>query len=333
MAKASQSKQAIIYRHQVLHQLRDFFFKEGFLEVPTPTLLQANAPDPFVDPFILTSEQWDHKKLQLHTSPELWLKRALALGLPKVYELARVYRDERPGQNHLREFTMLEWYRQESDLKDLAQDCRSIFELVQSAWQKVQGVGEKPSSNYIELTVAQLFDVQAGIDLTQILERIRSGEEGALQSDLKAKGEYLPENASFFDAFFHVMVKYVEPNLPFDQVVFIYSWPTQLAALAATDPQNDLYCQRFEIYFRGLEIANAYQECNDPAVLKARFYADNCRRKSLGKPVFEVEEAFFSEIKDLGKVAGIALGLDRLMMAQAKKGQIGEITFGYLDIF
>lgn len=324
-------KEAILYRAKVLQKLRAFFLNEDFIEVATPIMIAANAPDPFVDPFLFQGAS-DGRSMQLHTSPEICLKQALAEGFPRIYDLAKVFRDERPGKHHSREFTMLEWYRKDADLSILLNDTQAIAALIAEAWSEIRP-GAHASYNYIICTTHDLFEKYAQIDLNQVLSLKRQGDTQVLQRVLKNRNDYLPNNASFLDAFFHTMVKYVEPNLPAETLVYIHSWPAELAALSEIDPQNDLYCLRFELYLGGLEIANAYQECNDPNKLRARFYADNLLRKSLGKAQYTPEESFFTAVKTLSKVAGIALGVDRLMMAIAKIDQIHEIMFANLDKF
>lgn len=329
MNKTITPKEAILFRAKVLQKLRAFFLKEDFVEVTTPIMIEANAPDPFVDPFMV-SAAGDGRSLQLITSPEISLKRALAEGFPRIYDLTKVFRDERPGRHHSREFTMLEWYRKDALLETLLKDTQAIIALVAEAWHEIRP--DTPvSSNYIICTVHELFEQHAKIDLDQVLALKKQGDDQVLQRILTAKGDRIPENASFLDAFFHVMVKYVEPNLPYETPVYICSWPAELAALSEIDPKNDLYCLRFELYFGGLEIANAYQECNDPNKLRARFYADNLHRLALGKAQYTPDERFFLAVENLSQVAGIALGIDRLMMAITKNDQIGEIIFANLD--
>lgn len=329
MNKTITPKEAILFRAKVLQKLRAFFLKEDFVEVVTPIMISANAPDPFVDPFMVKAAS-DARSLQLITSPEISLKRALAEGFSRIYDLTKVFRDERPGKHHSREFTMLEWYRKDALLEDLQKDTQAIISLVAEAWQEIRP--DAPVSyNYIICTVHELFEQHAGIDLSQVLALKKQGDDQVLQRILIAKGDRIPEKASFLDAFFHVMVKYVEPNLPYETPVYIGSWPAELAALSEIDPKNDLYCLRFELYFGGLEIANAYQECNDPNKLRARFYADNMHRKELQKEQYTPDERFFLAVQNLSQVAGIALGIDRLMMAIAKNDQIGEIIFANLD--
>ena len=194
-------------------------------------------------------------------------------------------------------------------------------------------INEQPELSIAKTDIDFLFRELANIDLPSFLFRVARGEHQCLQIYLSEKrNEYLPKNASFADAFFHVMLKYIEPNLPPDQPIALFRWPIQLAALAAPCSDNPMYCDRFEIYFKGLEIANAYQECCDIEVLRARFTRENHERTLLDKPVFPIDETLLESVAHMPKTAGIALGLDRLFMALLGKKDISGIIFGIKDL-
>jgi elongation factor P--(R)-beta-lysine ligase len=334
--KKKMNKQSIInidilkFRHQAKRAIRSMFDRESFIELDTPYLLPANTPDPFIDPLFVTSAVAKSKNLQLHTSPEIWLKKGVALGFKKIYQMARVFRDDPPGEHHLQEFTMLEWYRAKADLDNLIVDCESIFALTEQAAVRCNIINKPNQLAFLKTDLSQLFKELADLDLGLILDKIAKGKPYYLQEELRCKGEYLPTGATFFDAFFHVMLKYIEPNLPADRVVVISRWPVQLAALAAPCADDANFCERFEIYYRGLEIANAYQECTDPSIIRQRFITENSIRFGLGKPVFAICEDFLQSISKMPKTAGIALGIDRLLMAIARKHKISDINFGQI---
>lgn len=320
------------FRHHAKSAIRAIFDSQGFLELDTPYLLSANTPDPFIDPIFAEAHGLAGRALQLHTSPEIWLKRGLALGLPKIYQMARVFRDDPPGKHHSREFTMLEWYRTDCDLTDLLVDCDDIFRSTLDVAFQAGLVAHSRELSFIKTNCDFLFKELAGIDLPRTLASIAAGSRDHLQKELvEKKRDHLPNDASFSDAFFHVMLKYIEPNLPRDRPVVISRWPLQLAALAAPCNDNPHYCDRFEIYYQGLEIANAYQECIDPSILRARFIDENRDRTALGKPCFAIDEGFLTSVSQMPKTAGIALGVDRLFLAILEREDISQIIFGFLD--
>lgn len=317
-------------RHLTKKSIRNFLDQDGFIELDPPYLIKTNTPDPNIDP--LKVVRLKGSTLQLHTSPEIWLKHGLALGLDKLYHFGRAFRDDPPGAYHSLEFTMLEWYRAESNLDDLIMDCVQIFAMTRKAAKSVGLHNDSGDLDFIKTDIDTVFWEYANLNLSLILDRIRDGAPDPLQRELRdKKGEFLPHDASFCDAFFHVMLKYVEPNLPKNQPVVIAKWPEQLAALAAPNTENPNYCDRFEIYFGGLEIANAYQECNDPDIIRTRFQKENCDRLRQGKPEFPIDDEFLASLKRIPKTAGIALGFDRLCLATTNATKISEVILGFID--
>src|SRR5579871_964999 len=322
----SPSKEVLCFRHLAKQAIRKLFDDDGFIEIDTPFLITANTPDPFIDPFFVLEKHGGLGQRQLHTSPEIWLKRSLSLGLEKIYHMARVFRDDPPSDHHSAEFTMLEWYRVNTRLVDMLTDCEAIFNLSAKIAQKQGQMEPGPDLTILKTDVSFLFKKFARIDLEHELHRIAQGDHLSLNRALaERRTEHLPQDASFADAFFHIMLKYVEPNLPKNQPVAIFGWPVQLAALAAPSEQNPLLCDRFEIYFQGLEIANAYQECTQADVLRGRFVSENLERAALSKPVFPIDEDLLVGVSKMPETAGIALGLDRLFMALLSKKQISQI--------
>jgi lysyl-tRNA synthetase class 2 len=335
MALKSENKfppEILVFRHKAKTAIRAFLEVQGFIEVDTPYLLSANTPDPYIDPIYASSHSLGNKLLQLHTSPEIWLKKGLALGLSRIYQMARVFRDDPLGQHHNREFTMLEWYRADANLEHLIRDCEGIFQNTFDVGRNLGLVASHFEPKFIRTDLETLFRELANIDLLDALSKIAKGSKDHLQTLIvREKGDHLPQNSSFSDAFFHVMLKYIEPNLPSFQPVVISRWPTQLAALASPCSDNPYFCDRFEIYFRGFEIANAYQECANPEVLRTRFKSDNQIRQTLGKPIFSIDETFLKCLDGLPEIAGIALGIDRLFLAVLEKNEIADIIFGFGD--
>lgn len=312
------------HRHNFMRRLRKFFDDQDFLEVETPYLLKANTPDPHIDPIFAQAKIPDLKSYQLHTSPEIWLKKALKLGATKIYEIARVFRDDPPGRFHSKEFTMVEWYRTHADLIDMVNDCKEIFDLAHLP--KVSG-----SLVFLEYSTSDLFEKYADIDLPHVLAEVKDGNYLKLNHILEQRGDLLPEGSNLVDAFFLIMIKYIEPNLSSNNPTVISRWPLQLAALADSCADNDLFCDRFEIYYQGLEIANAYQECGDPIILEARFLRENAERKALNKPVFSLDYDFLNALVGQPKTAGIALGIDRLLMAAWQKRTLQELIWGAFE--
>ncbi len=318
---------ALNYRHIFNRGARHFFENERFLEIETPILIRSNTPDPHIDPIFATSQ---NATFQLHTSPEVWLKKALTLGAERIYQISRVFRDDPPGRFHSREFSMLEWYRVGATLDQMIADCEDLFHIARTAAKNALDLQiAQPAFVHYELDA--LFNDLAIIDLPAVLDATKAGNTRYLTEILLERGDHLPLDADFEDAFFHVMLKYIEPNLMKNQVSVLKRWPIQLAALADSWPSDDRYCQRFEIYYQGMEIANAYQECRDPAVLLARFKKENEARKTMNKPVFPVDYELIKALQGLPETAGIALGIDRLLLSVGQGDHLKEIIFGFQE--
>jgi lysyl-tRNA synthetase class 2 len=316
------------FRHRAKDYIRKFLDHEGFLEIDTPYLLLANTPDPFIDPINAETRAGKIRSFQLHTSPEIWLKKVLSQNISRIYHMGRVFRDDPISPIHNREFTMLEWYRAHEKISCLIKDCQEIFDLAYRAGLE-SGLNIKKIPDFIEYDLETLFKDLAGLDLPDILKKSKKSNT-YFQNFLKDR-ECLPKNASFSDAFFHIMVKYIEPNLPFDHPTVIRRWPIELAALAAACEDDPMYCDRFEIYYRGVELANAYQECTDPEVIRARFIRENQERALLNKPVFAIDESFLLSLSKLPQSAGIAMGIDRLFLTVAQKSDLSQIVLGALE--
>lgn len=313
------------YRHYFYQAARNYFYQENFIEIETPILIKTNTPDPHIDPITASTK---FASFQMHTSPEVWLKKALQLGAENIFQIGRVFRDDPPSAIHSHEFSMLEWYRVGADLSDLIKDCEKLFELAEAAGQKaLLPTIKRPA--FVHYDIDSLFTQMINIDLSQVLSATLDGREDCLADLLRMRGDHLPKDSGFEDAFFHVMLKYIEPNLPKDQVSVLNKWPIQLAALSEQNPQDDRYCQRFELYFGGIEIANAYQECQEPKVLCDRFNRENETRKKMDKPLFLLDYELINALVGLPKTAGIALGIDRLLLSMTGSDHLNQIIFGY----
>lgn len=277
--------------------LRRFFCDRGFLEVDTPLLLPANAPEAHVDA-VPAGPGW------LRTSPELAMKRLLAAGQEKIFQLGPVFRAGENGRWHHPEFTLLEWYRTGADYLDVLADAKALLAFVARelrgstdfTWQ-----GHPIScaqETWEKLSVSQAFLAHAGWD-------------PALNFDA--------------DRFDLDLVNRVEPALPADRPVLLIDYPAPLAALARRKPADPLRAERWELYLGGVELANAYSELNDPAEQRTRFAAANERRRARGAPPYPLDEAFLAALAQMPPSGGIALGVDRLLMILADAASLAAV--------
>jgi lysyl-tRNA synthetase class 2 len=230
------------------------------------------------------------------------MKRLLAAGYPRLFQICRVWREGERGGRHLPEFTMLEWYRTDADYLNLMDDCEDLLRfLVPEKKLKVRGAEIDLSGPWQRLTVAEAFAAYASLPLAQALATERFDE--LLTSD-------------------------VEPRLGQERPTFLYDYPAELAALARRKAADPALAERFELYIAGIEIANAFSELTDPVEQRQRFTIDEAARRAQGKEPLPLPEPFLAELVNLPPAAGIALGVDRLVMLLTGATSIDDvITF------
>lgn len=294
------SKRALHIRAQVLRTVRAFFQEEGFLEVETPLLIPANAPEEHIDPIVVSSNG-----RQLQTSPELCMKRLLCRGYQRIFQISRCWRAGERGSRHLSEFTMLEWYRADADYGRLMGDCEGLLRRVaadcaESGLFRRDGRAVAPNLPWQRLTVQEAF--------------LRFTPTDALTA---------VQNGSFDD----LVVSVIEPALAELPVpVILTDYPAEMAALARLKKDDPRYAERFELYAGGLELANGFSELNDPGEQRQRFEAANDIRAGRGAAVLPLPEPFLAELSALPPSAGIALGIDRLVMLTTGCGSIDDVV-------
>lgn len=288
----ARKRQKLEQRARILLQIRAFFVGQGLLEVETPHRIPANAPEPYIDA-VGAGEQ------VLHTSPELAMKRLLAAGYPDLFQLCRVWRDTERGRRHLPEFSLLEWYRRDADYTRLMTDCEALLgALVPSgrlAWQGEELVLTPP---WPRLSVAEAFRRHAPCSV-----------EAALAND----------------RFDEVLAMEVEPRLG-TAPLFLVDYPAPLAALARLKPGAPAVAERCELYLGGLELANGFAELTDPVEQRSRFVRDEASRRAAGKPPRQLPEPYLAELASLPRCAGMALGIDRLVMILTDAAGIDEVV-------
>jgi elongation factor P--(R)-beta-lysine ligase len=284
-------------RSRIVQAIRSFFLANGYLEVETPFLIPAPAPELYIDAV-------QAGELFLHTSPELCMKRLLASGYEKIFQICRCFREGERGANHLPEFTILEWYRPEADYRNLMNECEDMLLHLSMAL----GLGEKLSYQGRE------------IDLRRPWPRLKVRD-----AFLQYAGVVL-EDALAAGSFEELMVTRVEPHLGTPKPTFLCDYPSSLAALARTKAEEPQSAERFELYLAGLELANAFSELTDAAEQKRRFEREREERKRLGKKIYPLPDRFLEALPFMPESAGIALGLDRLVMIFSDRKSIDPVV-------
>jgi len=290
---------ALILRAQVVQAIRQFFMERGFLEVETPLLIPANAPEEHIDP-IPALPSW-----QLQTSPEICMKRLLCRGHQRIFQISHCWRADERGSRHLTEFTMLEWYRADADYHTLMEDCVGLLQRVAQQCT-TDGKFTRFGKKIDPMPEWELFSVQEAF--------LRFAQADALVSY---------ENGLFDE----LLVSRIEPALEqFSVPVILADYPAELAALSRIKTDDSRYAERFELYLAGLELANGFSELNDPREQRARFEETNQRRFAAGRSTLPLPERFLNELSAMPPSAGIALGVDRLVMLTAGVDTIDEVV-------
>lgn len=294
-----------------LRRVREFFWSEEFLEVSTPTVAPSPGTEPFLDPLSVRCEFGTQQQTRfLITSPEFHLKKMLAAGVPKIFEIAKCFRNKEGGQQHRLEFHMLEWYRAFADLSEIANDVERLIRVF------------SPNTQLVRVSVQELFRSYADFSLTPVTTR----------DELFAHcGRALIHTAAsddFNDLFHRIWLEQIEPELArhgSGQPVLVEGYPPALSALARIGPAG--FAERFEVYWRGMELCNAFHELNDPRENRRRFERDLVERRRLGKEVIPLDVDLLTAFEaGMPPSGGIALGLERLYMALNSITDIGQVS-------
>jgi len=284
-------------RAKILQELRNFFIARGYLEIETPCLIPAPAPEFHIDTMICHG--WF-----LHPSPELCMKRLLAAGYDKIFQICRCFRQHERGARHLSEFTMLEWYRRDADYRRLMEECEDLILYLAAAL----GHGD-----------AVCYQGQV-IHLQKPWERI------TVNAAFEKYAALSVEEALVGDCFDEVLTSQIEPNLGKEQPTFLCDYPLALGSLARAKKEDASVVERFELYMAGMELANAFTELTDAEEQRRRFVKEEDKRCRAGKPPYPVPEPFLESLQGLEESAGIALGLDRLVMIFADALHIDDVV-------
>ncbi len=299
---------------QFLSLVRQVFKDKSFQEVKTPTLVICPGTEPSIEVFDTEFREGSKtKRYFLPTSPELNLKKLLAEGAEKIFEIAPVFRNGERTDRHSPEFLMLEWYRSFSNLNRIKMDVTEIVDVL-CTQLKV-----KPPAGILHLSVPDLFKQYCQFDLKPetTAEELKS-LAAKLQVDVSAA-------VTIDDFFFLIFMDKIENKWPQDHLVFVEKYPPYQAALARIS--NDGWAERFEVYWKGLELANAFHELNDPVLQKERAVKDLQQKKLLNKKPIDLDESFFTALSfGMPPSAGIALGLERLYMALTDTKEISSLS-------
>lgn len=286
-----------------LESVRKFFKDSGFLEVNTNSLVACPGTEPTLEVFKTQIRQGTKiKPIYLRTSPEIQLKKLLAQGAEDLFEIALCFRNDENSELHLNEFYMLEWYRSYSNLQSIKKDVEELFLYLNKRLEISDPLF------FESLAIDELFEKHTGFRITP--------ETSLSEYQNLCEKHHLMTSSNFTidDYFFLLWISLIEPHLPQEKVIFVYNYPRFQAALSRLTA--DGWADRFEVYWRGMELANAFHELNDPQEQLLRSQTDLKKKIILKKESIDLDPDFYEHLKHgMPPCGGIALGLERLFMA------------------
>jgi len=275
--------QVLALRAVLLGSIRRFFEEREFLEVETPAIVPCPGLDVHLAAFEVRAPKGEPVGW-LATSPEYQMKRLLSAGAERIFQLCRSYRAEEHGRHHEREFTMLEWYRANATSDDVIRDTEELVAFVASALDQPAPELQPP---WQRLTVDEALQFHANAALDTLVQ----DEE----------------------QFFRVWVEEVQPRLGNERPIIVTDWPSSMASLARLKPSG--MADRFEVFFRGVELCNGFGELTDATEQRRRFQRDQAERRAAGAPIYPIDERFLDDLeRGMPESGGNALGVDRLLM-------------------
>ncbi|MCC8376490.1 MULTISPECIES: elongation factor P--(R)-beta-lysine ligase [Photorhabdus] len=302
----------LLKRATILAGIRRFFADRGVLEVETPAIGQFTVTD--IQLFSFQTEfvgpgAADGMTLYLMTSPEYHMKRLLAAGSGPIYQLGRCFRNEEAGRYHNPEFTMLEWYRPHYDMYRLMNEVDDLLQQILDC--------ESAESLSYQQAFLRYLDIDP---LSAEKEKLR---EIAAKLDLSNIADIEEDRDTLLQLLFAVGV---EPHIGTEKPTFIYHFPASQASLAEISKEDHRVAERFEVYFKGVELANGFRELTDGNEQCQRFERDNRKRAALGLPVRPIDENLIGALKQgMPECAGVAIGVDRLVMLALGAEKLSDV--------
>lgn len=295
--KLEARRRALEMRADILHATRAFFLSRDYLEVETPNRIPSPLPESHIDP--IPCDSW-----WLHPSPELCMKRMVGAGFERIFQISKCYRGGERSALHLPEFTLLEWYRAGCDYRGLMTECEDLFLYVSGAIGAggslhCRGRDIELAAPWERLSVAEAFERHASIPLERALREDRFEEVLALE---------------------------VEPRLGSPRPTLLHDYPLAFGSLARRSKADPAIAERFEIYMGGMEIANGFSELTDAGEQRQRFEKENEIRAKRGRPPWPMPETFLDAIARMPESAGIALGMDRMVMLFSDAPAIDDVV-------
>jgi lysyl-tRNA synthetase class 2 len=322
-------------RARIIRAIRSYFDGQGFLEVQTPALQISPGLEPHLQAFsteLLDPTGRRREKRYLHTSPEFAMKKLLAAGLERIYQISLVYRNRERSSTHHPEFSMLEWYRTHAPYTELMEDSEELLRACALAarcgglltWN---GLKSDPSLDFERLTVQDAFFKYAETDILSTIRDPLNPLPEHLRGSCEKLGISTAPDDTWEDLFFRIFLEKIEPRLGVGRPTILFEYPISMAALSRPCPSRPELAERFEIYVCGLELANAFGELTDAVAQRRRFEADMDKKHRLYGERYPIDEDFLAALAQMPPASGIALGVDRLAMLATGADDIEDVLW------
>ncbi|MDO8499125.1 MAG: EF-P lysine aminoacylase EpmA [bacterium] len=315
-------------RAVIIRLVREWFWGFNFTEMDTPVALKLPGQEPHLNPIPVTLHDPNGQAVNfyLQTSPEFALKKILAAGWQKIFQICKCFRDyESFGGTHNTEFTMIEWYRAPGTLADIMDDTENLFKFVAEKLNKKEIVYKNKSINITEawerLSMKAIWQKYLSVNLDNYLDN------KSIATLARAKKYTVTDDEPYEDIFYKIFLNEIEQKLGLENPIMIYDYPAVMCSLSKQS-KNSGYAERFELYIGGLEIANAFGELTDAKEQNRLLTRDHSQRKAADKPTWPVDQEFISAVDAMSKNAGgIALGVDRMVLLFTDAKDINEVIF------
>jgi len=314
---------------EIIRLIREFFWREKFIETDTPIAVALPGQEPELSPIqvALHDMQGSAYPHYLQTSPEFAMKKLLAAGFGKIFQICKCFRDyESFGGLHNPEFTMIEWYRVDATYQDIMDDTERLFKHVagESGVRTVAWNGHEIGimGAWDRKIMRDVWREYVGVDLNDYLLA------PAMRELARGRGYTVADDEPCDDVFYKIFLNEIGPKLGMERPIFVCEYPVSMASLSRKCAHDPRYAERFELYIGGLELANAFGELTDAQEQKNRLEADRAKRAATGKEVYPVDPDFIAALESgIPDTGGIALGVDRMVMLFTGAHDINEVLF------
>lgn len=318
-------------RSRIIKLIRRFFDERGYLEMHTPRLVGLPGQEPHLEPFWMEvaspvgadGARPERYAAALITSPEYAMKRLLAAGFDKIYDLGPCFRNGEPFDGtHDPEFLMLEWYRKDAGLESLMDETEEMARWVaeQFGTSERQVIRTLIAQSFRRMTCEKTWQQYAGIALAPLI-----GDREAMAKIARHEGQSVQDEDTWDDLYFKVFLSKIEPKVA-ETPTFLYRYPASQAALSRLCADDPRFAERVELYAGGLELANGFEELADADEQRRRFEEEQALRRRLGKKTWPLDERFLSALPNMGQAVGMAFGVDRLAMLLTGAASISDVV-------